>query len=281
MTGSGPRPPPLRDIIARHGLTTRARLGQHFLLDYNLTRRIARAAGSLAGINVLEIGPGPGGLTRALLDSDAASVFAIERDRRCVAPLRELAAEYPGRLTIVEGDALTVDLAQLCPGPRKIVANLPYNISTKLLTNWLARASEFQGLTLMFQKEVAQRLAAPPGGKDYGRLSVLTQWLCEVQRLFDIDPKAFTPPPKVASTLISLAPRPKPAYKASQAVLERVTGAAFGQRRKMLRSSLKQLGTDPLPLLAAAGIEPTARAEEISVEGFCALARAAARLEIR
>lgn len=267
------RPPPLRDIIARHGLASRRTLGQHFLLDYNLTRRIARSAGSLAGVNAIEVGPGPGGLTRALLESDAAHVFAIERDHRCIAPLLELGLEFPDRLTVVEDDALKVDLARLCPGPRKIVANLPYNISTKLLTNWLTTPGLFAGMILMFQKEVAMRLAARPGGKEYGRLSVLTQWLCETETLFDVSPRAFTPPPNVASTVVALTPRPQPAFEARQAVLERLTAAAFGQRRKMLRSSLKQIITDPSALLARAGIEPTARAENLSVEDFCTLAR--------
>ncbi|MCZ6604952.1 MAG: 16S rRNA (adenine(1518)-N(6)/adenine(1519)-N(6))-dimethyltransferase RsmA [Alphaproteobacteria bacterium] len=267
------RPPPLRDIIARYGLKTRASLGQHFLLDYNLTSRIVRAAGPLAGVTVIEVGPGPGGLTRALLESDAAQIVAIERDRRCIPALEELAGEFPGRLKVVEGDALALEPGEIGQHPRKIVANLPYNISTKLLTNWLARLDALDGMTLMFQKEVARRLAAVSGSKDYGRLSVLGQWLCEIDLLFDISPRAFTPPPKVASTLVAFTPRPAPAFPASREALERITGAAFGQRRKMLRTSLKPVFADPAAAARAAGIDVTARAEDISVEGFCALAR--------
>lgn len=273
---SAPSPPPLREVIARHGLATRKSLGQHFLLDYNLIRRIARAAGDLANCNVIEIGPGPGGLTWALLEAGAAHVFAVERDQRCVPALAEIAADFPGKLTVIQGDALTLDPVKLCPGPRRIVANLPYNISTKLLVTWLSQASEFDGMVLMFQKEVAQRLVAAPGSKAYGRLSVITQWLCDVRTLFDVSPRAFTPPPKIASTVVSLTPLSKPIFEASLPVLERVTAAAFGQRRKMLRSSLKQITADPLGLLESAEIDATARAEEISVAGFCALARSLA-----
>ncbi len=268
-----PLPPRLRDVIARHGLATRKSLGQHFLLDYNLIRRIARAAGDLSNCSVIEIGPGPGGLTWALLEAGAAQVFAVERDRRCIPALAEIAALFPGKLSVIEDDALAIDPVQLCPRPRHIVANLPYNISTKLLITWLGQASEFDGLILMFQKEVADRLVAAPGSKIYGRLSILTQWLCEAKTLFDISPSAFTPPPKIASTLVSLTPRAKPEFKASLPILEQVTAAAFGQRRKMLRSSLKQISADPLSLLERAGIKATSRAEEISISGFCALAR--------
>lgn len=273
MAEAQPSLPPLREIIARYGLDARRSLGQHFLLDLNLTRRIARAAGDLSQGTVIEIGPGPGGLTRALLENGARHLIAIERDARCVAALGELAAAYPGRLEIIEGDALEIDAATLGEAPRRIVANLPYNISTPLLIGWLGRIAAFESLTLMFQREVAARLAAPPGGKDYGRLSVLAQWYCEVTLLFNIDKQAFVPPPKITSALVRLQPRTVPLGEAPRAALEAVTAAAFGQRRKMLRASLKQLGIDPVALLAEAGIEPTRRAEELSVEQFCALAR--------
>ncbi len=275
---NAPTLPPLRDVIARHGIGARKRLGQHFLLDLNLTRRIAAAAGDLGGAAVIEIGPGPGGLTRALLETDAPRILAIERDRRCLKALEELAAAFPGRLEILAADALDVDPVALTEAPRHIVANLPYNIATPLLIRWLSQAGAYAGLTLMFQKEVAQRLAAPPGGKTSGRLSVLAQWLCEVRLLFDVSPRAFTPPPKVTSSVVALTPRPAPLFEADQAVLQRVTGAAFGQRRKMLRASLKTLGTDTERLIAEAGVASTARAEELSVAEFCALARALSRL---
>ncbi len=267
------RLPPLREVIAAHGLSARKSLGQHFLLDLNLTGRIARAAGDLSLGTTIEIGPGPGGLTRALLQAGAGTVVAIERDARAVAVLADIAAAYPGRLAVIEGDALSVDAAALGAPPRRVVANLPYNISTALLLVWLRQANAFDSLTLMFQKEVVDRLAAPPGAADYGRLSVITQWLCEVRPLFNIPRTAFTPPPKVVSTLVRLTPRPAPLAPARRETLERVTQAAFGQRRKMLRSSLKSLG-DAEALLNVAGIEPTLRAEQVSVEGFCALARA-------
>jgi 16S rRNA (adenine1518-N6/adenine1519-N6)-dimethyltransferase len=268
--------PPLREVIGRFGLAARKSLGQNFLLDLNLIARIARAAGSLDGINVVEIGPGPGGLTRALLAAGAASVTAIERDQRCVEALEELTAAYPGRLRVVAGDALTIDPAGLVPAPRKIVANLPYNIATALLLQWLPSLGAYESLTLMFQKEVAARLAAAPRSRDYGRLSVLVQWTARVTPHFDVAPRAFVPAPKVTSTLIRVEPRPAPLAPCNRADLERVTAAAFGQRRKMLRQSLKSLGLPPEPLLAAAGIAPTRRAEELSVEEFCALARAVA-----
>ena len=262
--------PPLREVIARHRLSARRSLGQHFLLDSNLTARITRAAGDLRDRNVIEVGPGPGGLTRALLESGARRVFAIERDGRCVAALEELTAAYPERLHLIEGDALETDVVALVPAPRCIVANLPYNIAVPLLIGWLRRAAEFEGLTLMFQKEVAGRLTATPGGKEYGRLSVLVQWLCEARVLFNVDRRAFTPPPKVTSTVVSLIPRKTPLAAADWESLETVTAAAFGQRRKMLRSSLKPLGLD----LGALSIDATARAEELDVETFCLLARA-------
>jgi 16S rRNA (adenine1518-N6/adenine1519-N6)-dimethyltransferase len=272
--------PPLREVIARYGLDARRSLGQHFLLDLNLTRRIARAAGDLARGTTIEIGPGPGGLTRALLELGARHVIAIERDARCVEALGELVAAYPGRLEILEGDALETDAAALGEAPRRIAANLPYNISTVLLLNWLARIGAFESLTLMFQREVAERLAARPRSKDYGRLSVMTQWLCAVELCFNIAKEAFVPPPKIASTVVRLTPRPTPIAEARRKDLEAVTAAAFGQRRKMLRASLKSLGVDVAILLAAAGLTPTARAEEIPVEGFCALAREYRKLKL-
>jgi 16S rRNA (adenine1518-N6/adenine1519-N6)-dimethyltransferase len=265
--------PPLREVIARHGLSAKRGLGQHFLLDLNLTRRIARAAGDLAHGTVIEIGPGPGGLTRALLETGARHVVAVERDERCRPALEEIAEAFPGRLTIAMGDALAIGIGALGPSPRRIVANLPYNISTALLLRWLAEISAIASLTLMFQKEVAERLLATPRNKDYGRLSVLVQWLCEPRRLFDIPPRAFTPPPKVTSTVLQLTPRPRPLHPASKTALERVTAAAFGQRRKMLRQSLRALTPAATDLLAAAEIPETARAEELTVEQFCTLTR--------
>ncbi|HLY46965.1 MAG TPA: 16S rRNA (adenine(1518)-N(6)/adenine(1519)-N(6))-dimethyltransferase RsmA [Stellaceae bacterium] len=266
--------PPLREVIARHGIAARRSLGQNFILDLNLTRRIARASGPLDGTTVIEVGAGPGGLTRGLLAEGARRVVAIERDRRCLDALAEIAAAYPGRLEIVAGDALTLDPAELAPPPRKIVANLPYNIATALLLRWLDRIGEYQSLTLMFQREVAERLVAAPRQPAYGRLSVLVQWLCEAKILFDLPPRAFVPQPKVTSSVVALAPRPLPLAPAARPALERVTAAAFGQRRKMLRASLKSLGLPVEPLFAATAITPTARAEELSIAEFCALARA-------
>lgn len=268
-----PQLPPLREVIAAHGLEARKSLGQHFLFDLNLTGRIARGAGDISQGTVIEIGPGPGGLTRALLDNGARQVIAIERDDRAIAIQQEVAAAYPGRLEIIAGDALEVDAADLGEMPRRIVANLPYNISTVLLINWLRRAEAFASMTLMFQKEVVDRLAAEPKSADYGRLSVITQWRCHVRPLFNVAREAFTPPPKVASTVVHLEPRPEPLAPCRMETLEKVTAAAFGQRRKMLRSSLKSLG-DAEALLDAVGLSPTMRAEEVPVEGFCALARA-------
>jgi len=265
----------MREVLARHGLAARKSLGQHFLNDLNLTARIAAAAGDLTGATVIEVGPGAGALTRALLATPAREVIAIERDARCLAALEELAAAYPGRLTVVEGDALEVDAPALGPAPRHVVANLPYNVATPLLLRWLgdlANSGAYAGLTLMFQREVAERLAAVPRTKAYGRLSVITQWLCDVTLAFDVARAAFTPPPKVVSTVVRLVPRAAPLAPANFATLERVTAAAFGQRRKMLRSSLKPLGGTAL--LDAAGVPATARAEELTVAQFCALARA-------
>lgn len=270
--------PKLSEVIARHRLSARARLGQHFLLDLNVSDRIARAAAPLRDHLVIEVGPGPGGLTRSLLLGGAARVIAIERDRRCIAALDELVEAAGGRLVVIEGDALEVDegalAAEHAPGlPIKIVANLPYNIATVLLLKWLGMADRLTSMTLMFQKEVAERLIASPGGKAYGRLAVMTQWLCQVRREFNLPASAFVPPPKVASSVVQLAPRAEPLAPADRATLEAVTAAAFGQRRKMVRSSLKTLGVDVGALLAEAGVEPTARAEELPVEAFCALAR--------
>lgn len=268
--------PPLRDVIANHGLQAMKQLGQNFLLDLNLTGRIARAAGPLAGVTVIEVGPGPGGLTRALLAEGAEKVIAIERDSRCLEALAEIAAHYPGRLEIIEGDAMQVDMSKLATGRVRIAANLPYNIGTPLLLGWLQNEPWppfYEKMTLMFQREVAERIVATPADDAYGRLGVMCGWRSEARILFDISPKAFTPPPKVVSSVVELVPRQAP-LECSRQKLERVTAAAFGQRRKMLRQSLKSLGTDPLPLLAAAGIVETARAEEIDVAGFVRLANA-------
>jgi 16S rRNA (adenine1518-N6/adenine1519-N6)-dimethyltransferase len=268
--------PPLREVIRRHGLSARKSLGQNFLLDLNLTGRIARAAGPLDGVTVLEIGPGPGGLTRALLTQGAARVIAVERDERAIAALGEIAGHYPERLRIVSGDALSFDIAPwLDKGPLRIVANLPYNIATPLLVSWLTAEPWppwYDRLALMFQREVAERIVAKPGSKTYGRLSVLAGWRTQAKILFDIAPSAFVPSPKVTSSLVQLVPRESP-LPCDREALERVTAAAFGQRRKMLRQSLKQLGIDPIPLLEKAGLDPTARAEDIAVEGFVAVAR--------
>jgi 16S rRNA (adenine1518-N6/adenine1519-N6)-dimethyltransferase len=268
--------PPLREVIARYDIGARRSLGQHFLLDLNLTRRIARDAGPLDGLTVIEIGPGPGGLTRALLESGAREIIAIERDARAVEAMAMLRDAYPGRLTIIEDDALNVSLSSLGDpeNPKAVVANLPYNIAQRLLIGWLHEIDAVQSLTLMFQKEVADRLAAPPGSRAYGRLSVITQWLCEVEPLFDVPPSAFVPPPKVTSTVLHLTPRAQPLAPAGFATLERVTASAFGQRRKMLRAALKTLSRNPLALLEEAAIDPTARAETLTVEQFCSLARA-------
>lgn len=267
--------PPLRDVIARHGIAARRGLGQNFLLDLNLTRRIARAAGRLCKTNVIEVGAGPGGLTRALLAEGAGRVVAIERDPRCLAALGELALAFPGRLEIVADDALDLDLAALAPAPRKVVANLPYNIATALLLGWLDQIRAFESLTLMFQREVALRLTAAPRTKSYGRLSVLTQWLTEPCIVFDVPARAFVPPPKVTSSVVAVVPRPEPLAPAAKPTLERVAAVAFNQRRKMLRSSLGALGVPVDNLLSVAGVLPTARAEELSIAEFCALARAA------
>jgi 16S rRNA (adenine1518-N6/adenine1519-N6)-dimethyltransferase len=268
--------PPLREVIETYGLAAKKSLGQNFLFDLNLTRRIARTALPLSDCTVVEIGPGPGGLTRALLMEGARNVIAIERDERALPALEDIAKVFPGRLRVITGDALKQDWATLVSGPAKIVANLPYNISTALLTRWLA-ASEwppwFSSLTLMFQKEVALRITASAGSSDYGRLSVLCQWRCTAQRLFDVNRSAFTPPPKITSTIVQLMPRAVPQPVCDVHVLERVTAAAFGQRRKMLRSSLKSVFADPIPVLEDLGIDPERRAETLSVQEFGFLAQ--------
>ena len=269
--------PPLRDVIRKHDLIAKKSLGQNFLLDLNLTGRIARAAGPLAGVTIIEIGPGPGGLTRALLAHDAARVIAVERDHRAIGALHEIRERYPDRLIAVEADALDFDpRPYLGDGPVRIVANLPYNIATVLLTGWLeadAWPPFFDRLVLMFQREVAERIVAQPNTKAYGRLAVLAQWRTHPKILFDIAPSAFVPPPKVTSSVVEFIPRPAP-DPCDRVALQRVAEAAFGQRRKMLRQSLKSLVPDPLPLLEAVGIAPTDRAEDIPVEGFVRLARA-------
>jgi 16S rRNA (adenine1518-N6/adenine1519-N6)-dimethyltransferase len=271
--------PPLREVIRRHGLAVRRSLGQNFLLDLNLTARIARASGPLEGVTVVEVGPGPGGLTRALLALGAKRVIAIERDQRCVAALHELAQRFGDRLTVIAGDAMAVDLpADVKSGPVRIVANLPYNIATALLVGWLTLEPWppwYEMLVLTFQREVAQRIIAGPGTKSYGRVSVLAGWRTTAHMLFDIAPRAFVPAPQVTSSVVRLVPRAQP-LPCERRLLERVVEAAFGQRRKMLRQSLKSLGADPLPILAAAEIDPTARAEDVRVEGFVAMARALA-----
>jgi len=268
--------PPLREVIAEYGLSARKQLGQNFLLDLNLTAKIARAAGNLTGADVLEVGPGPGGLTRGLLAEGARHVLAIEKDPRCIPALEEIAAHYPGRLDIVEGDALAVDLTGRLTPPIRIVANLPYNVGTELLVRWLTPPEWppfWQSLTLMFQKEVAERIVAKPGSPAYGRLALLAQWRTEARIVMTLPPEAFTPPPKVQSSVVHLVARAEPAYPADPAILSRVVAAAFNQRRKMLRSSLKGLAPDIEDRLLSVGIKPTERAEQLSLEQFCALSR--------
>ena len=283
-TSAGPAPDlsslaPLREVIARHDLWAKKKLGQHFLLDLNITGRIARSAQPLDQGTVIEIGPGPGGLTRALLEAGANHLVAVEKDPRCLAALQEIETLSAGRLQVVEADALNRELRDLGPAPRRIVANLPYNVATPLLVQWLRALdrdpSAFDVLVLMFQSEVADRLAAVPGAKSFGRLSVLTQWLCHVELLFQLPGRAFTPPPKVASAIVRLTPRaPGSRQNATFEILEQVTAAAFGQRRKMLRQSLKRLLPDPVALLQSAAIDETRRAETLGIEEFCNLTRA-------
>ena len=271
--------PPLREVIAAHGLAAKKALGQNFLLDLNLTAKIARMAGDLGGADVLEVGPGPGGLTRALLAAGARHVRAVEKDPRCLPALAEIAAHWPGRLTVMEGDALEAGMAEGLAPPVKIVANLPYNVGTELLVRWLSPPAWppfWQSLTLMFQKEVAARIVAKPGDDAYGRLAILSQWRCTAHIAMTLPPEAFTPAPKVHSAVVHLTALPAPRFPADPAVLARVTAQAFGQRRKMLRSSLRGIAPDLEARLEAAGIEPTQRAEEVGIEAFCALARSLA-----
>ena len=272
--------PPLREVIKAHDLVAKKQLGQNFLLDLNLTAKIARLAGDLSGCDVLEVGPGPGGLTRGLLVEGARRVLAVEKDPRCLPALEEIAAAYPGRLEVICGDALEVDaLAHLTP-PVRVVANLPYNVGTELLIRWLTPKlwpPFWDSLTLMFQKEVAERIVAKTRTEHYGRLALLAQWHCDARIVLTLPPEAFTPAPKVHSAVVHLTRLPGPRFPADEKILARITAMAFNQRRKMLRSSLKSLGPEIEERLRAAGIEPTARAEEISLEGFCALAREMAR----
>ncbi|MEO0389702.1 MAG: 16S rRNA (adenine(1518)-N(6)/adenine(1519)-N(6))-dimethyltransferase RsmA [Pseudomonadota bacterium] len=268
--------PPLRDVIAAHDLRARKALGQNFLLDLNLTAKIARQAGDLSAADVLEVGPGPGGLTRGLLAEGARRVLAVEKDPRCLPALAEIAARYPGRLEVLEGDALALRPLERLTAPIKGVANLPYNVGTELLIRWLTPPvwpPVWDSLTLMFQREVAQRIVAAPGSKAYGRLAVLAQWRAEARLVMSLPPDAFTPPPKVSSAVVHITALPRPRFEADPAVLERVVAAAFGQRRKMLRAALKGLAPDIEDRLRAANLSPTDRAEQIPIEGFCALAR--------
>ena len=268
--------PPLRDVIATHELKARKSLGQNFLLDLNLTAKIARQVGDLANCDVLEIGPGPGGLTRGLLAEGARRVVAVEKDRRCIPALEDIVAHHPERLQVLEGDALDIDPTLHLTAPIRIAANLPYNIGTELLVRWLTppRWPPFwQSLTLMFQREVAERITAQPGSKAYGRLAILAQWRCTANIVLSLPPEAFTPPPKVSSAVVHLVTLKEPKFPADAKTLERVVATAFNQRRKMLRSALKPLGGDIEDRLRAAGIAPTDRAENIPLEGFCALAR--------
>ena len=267
--------PPLREVIARHGLAPRKALGQNFLLDLNLTARIARIPGDLTGCDVLEVGPGPGGLTRALLAAGARHVVAVEKDARCLPALAEIAAAWPGRLEVVSGDALGFDAAQL-RRPVRVVANLPYNVGTELLVRWLTPPvwpPFWTSLTLMFQREVAERIVAAPGSKVYGRLALLAQWRAAPRIALRLPAQAFTPPPKVESAVVHIDALPEPRFPADPAVLERVVAHAFGQRRKMLRAALRGLAPDIEDRLRAVGIPPTDRAEDVGLEAFCALAR--------
>ncbi|WP_281967972.1 16S rRNA (adenine(1518)-N(6)/adenine(1519)-N(6))-dimethyltransferase RsmA [Roseovarius nanhaiticus] len=268
--------PPLRQVIAAHDLSARKSLGQNFLLDLNLTAKIARQAGDLTECDVLEIGPGPGGLTRGLLSEGARRVLAIEKDPRCQPALNEIAEANPGRLTVVIGDALTVDPLQHLTPPIRVAANLPYNVGTELLVRWLTPDTWppfWQSLTLMFQREVAERIVATPGSKAYGRLALLAQWRAEPRIVMHLPPEAFSPPPKVSSAVVHLTALPQPRYPAQPKLLERVVAMAFNQRRKMLRAALKGLAPDIEDRLIASGIQPTDRAETVGLEQFCALAR--------
>ena len=267
--------PPLREVIAAHGLAPKKSLGQNFLFDLNLTAKIARAAGAQEGGIFYEVGPGPGGQTRALLGEGAGKVIAVERDQRCLPALEEIAQAWPGKLEVISADALTLDEAALLPRGVRMAANLPYNVGTALLIKWLtvdAWPPIWASLTLMFQKEVAQRITAAPGSEHYGRLSVLAQWRCTAKILFDVNRGAFVPPPSVTSSIVRLEPRAEPLAPARLGDLEKITAAAFGQRRKMLRQSLKPLGGEAL--LEKAGVDPTARPEDLTIAQFAALARA-------
>ena len=272
--------PPLRDVIASHGLDAKKSLGQNFLLDLNLTSKIARLAGDISGHDVLEVGPGPGGLTRGLLAAGARRVVALEKDPRCMAALAQIAAAYPGRLDVFNADALDFDIRGQLTGPVRVVANLPYNVGTELLVRWLTPKDWppfWSSLTLMFQKEVAERIIAKPGTKAYGRLGILAQWKSNPSVVMELPPEAFTPPPKVHSAVVHLEALAEPKFPAPAGLLSSTVAMAFNQRRKMLRSSLKSAAPDIETALRDAGLEPTARAEEISLEGFCALARRLAK----
>lgn len=277
MSGSRDGLPPLRDVIARHGLSARKALGQNFIMDLNLTSKIARRAGDLPNCDVLEIGPGPGGLTRALLMEGARRVVVVERDTRFLPALREIAEAYPGRLEILNADALEIDAAGLLQAPARIVSNLPYNVGTELLVRWLTPPvwpPFWSSLTLMFQREVADRIVAPPGSRTYGRLSILSQWRSTARIAFDVPASAFTPPPKVTSSVVHIERLETPRFPATPKVLERVVALAFGQRRKMLRASLRSLGGEVDDLILSVGIAPTQRAEQTSIEQFCLLSEA-------
>jgi len=276
MTISADGLPPLRDVISKYGLRAQKSLGQNFLLDLNLTGKIARQAGDLSNCDVLEIGPGPGGLTRALLYEGARRVVAIERDERCLPALAEIANHYTGRLKVISADALALNPSEHLNGPIKIIANLPYNIGTELLVRWLTPTiwpPYWDSLTLMFQREVAMRIVAQPGSKAYGRLSILAQWRSDAKIVMDLPPQAFTPAPKVSSAVVHITKCNKPKFDCNPKVLERVVAAAFNQRRKMLRASLKSLAPDIEDRLRAAGIQPTERAEQLSVQQFCMLSK--------
>lgn len=272
--------PPLRDVLMAHDLQPKKALGQNFLLDLNLTAKIARQAGNLTGCDVLEVGPGPGGLTRGLLAEGARRVLAVEKDARCMPALAEIEAAYPGQLTVINADALELDVLQHLTPPIRVVANLPYNVGTELLVRWLTPQiwpPYWDSLTLMFQKEVAQRIVATPGSKAYGRLAILSQWRADVRMVMTLPPEAFTPPPKVHSAVVHLQRLEAPRFEADAKVLNRVVAAGFNQRRKMLRSSLKGISADIEAHLVMAGIKPTERAEQVSIEAFCALAREVAK----
>jgi len=272
--------PPLREVIKSHGLSAKKSLGQNFLLDLNLTAKIARQAGDLTTSDVLEIGPGPGGLTRALLHEGARKVLAVEKDARCLPALAEIAAHYPGRLEVINEDALAIDVASRLTPPIRVVANLPYNVGTELLVRWLTPEKWppfWDSLTLMFQREVAERIVAVPGSKAYGRLSILTQWRAEAKIVMDLRPEAFTPPPKVSSAVVHIKRRDQMLFEADEKRLTRIVALAFQQRRKMLRASLKSLSPEIEDVLQSVGIAPTERAENVSIEAFCALTRALTR----